>query len=65
MTLLGMSLGGSLLFGLYFHFIAGGIDSAFNPIHTHWNIWFRITAVLLTVVEITGCVWCLLPRRYA
>jgi hypothetical protein len=32
MTLLAMSLGGSLLFGLYFHFIAAGIDSAFNPI---------------------------------
>ena len=58
-TLLGISLGASLLFGLYDHFVAGGADSVFNPIHTHWNIWFGITALLLALVETAGCVWCL------
>jgi hypothetical protein len=65
MTLLGISLGGSLLFGLYYHFVAGGIDSVFNPIHTHWNLWFRITAALLALVELAGCIWCSVPRRYS
>jgi hypothetical protein len=64
MKLLGISLGGSLLFGLYFHFVVSGIDSVFNPIHTHWNTWFRITAVLLALVEVAGCAWCVFPSRY-
>ena len=54
-TLLGICLEGSLLFG----------DSVFNPIHSHWNIGFSVTAVLLAVVELTGCVWCFVPRRYS
>jgi Mn2+/Fe2+ NRAMP family transporter len=65
MTLLGISLGGALLFGLYYHFVAGGPDSVFNPIHTHWNMRFAVTAVLLALVEITGCVWRFVPRRYS
>jgi hypothetical protein len=65
MTLLGISLGGSLFFGLYYHFVVGGIDNVFNPIHTYWTIWFRITAVLLALVEITGCAWYVLLRRYS
>ena len=62
--LLGVSLGSSFLFGLYYHFFAGGTDSALNPIHSHWNLLFSVTAVLLALVEITGCVWCIIPRRY-
>jgi hypothetical protein len=65
MTLLGISLGGSLLFGLYYHFVASGIDSVFSPIHGRSNIWFRITAVLLALVELAGCIWCSVPRRYS
>lgn len=64
-ALLGISLGGALLFGLYYHFVAGGIDSVFNPIHTHWDIWFKITAVLLLLVEAAGCVWCFVRRRFS
>jgi len=64
MTLLGISLGAALLFGLYFHFVAGGTDSIFNPIHTHWNIWFRVTAILLALVELAGCVWSFVRRRF-
>jgi hypothetical protein len=62
---LGASLGGSLLFGLYYHFVAGGLDSVFNPIRSHWNSWFRITAVLIALVELTGCIWCSAPGRYS
>jgi hypothetical protein len=64
-TFFGISLGGSLLFGLYYHFVASGTDSVFNPIQSHWNIWFRITSVLLAVVELAGCIWCFVSSRFA
>ncbi|HMI54195.1 MAG TPA: hypothetical protein VK525_21985 [Candidatus Saccharimonadales bacterium] len=57
-VLLGLSLAGSLVFGLYYHFLAAGVDSVFNPIHTRWDVGFRLTAGLLALVEITGCAWC-------
>src|SRR6266568_2285860 len=40
LVFLGLSLAGSLFFGLYFHFVATGTDSVFNPIHTQWSVWF-------------------------
>jgi hypothetical protein len=55
---LGLSLAGSLVFGVYYHFAATGIDSVFNALHQHWGVWFRITAGLLALVEATGCGWC-------
>ena len=63
-ALLGISLGSSLLFGLYYHFVAGGTDSVFNPIHTRWDIWFRTTAILLALLELAGCAWSFMPRRF-
>jgi hypothetical protein len=61
---LGVSLAGSLVFGLYFHFVAGGRDSVFNPIDTQWGIWFRVTSGLLALIEATGCAWCSLAYKY-
>jgi hypothetical protein len=63
-ALLGISLAGSLIFGLYFHFVAAGTDSVFNQIHTPWGVWFRITSGLLALVEVTGCAWCILTHEY-
>jgi len=63
-VILGLSLAGSLFFGLYFHFVAAGTDSVFNPIHTHWDVWFRITAGLLVLVEAIGCAWWILTHKY-
>ncbi len=63
-VVLGLSLAGSLVFGLYYHFVAAGIDRVFNPTHTPWRGWFRITAVLLALVEATGCAWCILTDKY-
>ena len=63
-ALLGLSLAGSLIFGLYFHFLAGGTDSVFSPIHAPWGVGFRITAGLLALVEATGCAWCSLTYNY-
>jgi hypothetical protein len=61
---LGLALAGSLVFGLYYHFVAGGRDNVFNPTHTPWDGWFRITAVLLALVELTGCAWCSSTYNY-
>jgi hypothetical protein len=61
---LGLSLAASLVFGLYYHFGAAGIDNVFNPIHTGWDIWFRISASLLALVEATGCAWCSRSYKY-
>jgi hypothetical protein len=63
-VLLGLFLAGSLVFGLYYHFVAAGIDNIFNPIHTPWGVWFLITSGLLALVEVTGCAWCILTHEY-
>ena len=55
-TLLLISMVGSLLFGLAYHFIAAGPDNvAFVPPHP-WTHTFRLTAVLLAVSEVAGIV---------
>jgi hypothetical protein len=45
---------GSLLFGIYYHIVASGPDNvAF--LHPHpWTQAFRVSAVLLAVVELAG-----------
>ena len=55
-TLLAISMAGSLLFGLYYHFIAAGPDNV-AQVHTHpWASTFQISAVLLAVTELAGVV---------
>jgi hypothetical protein len=61
---LGLSLAASLVFGLYYHFVATGIDSVFNPIYTRWGSWFRVTSGLLAMVEATACIWCSRTDKY-
>ena len=61
---LGLSLAGSLFFGLYYHFVAAGIDNVFNPIHTRWGGWFRVTSAWLVLVEVIGCAWCRLAYKH-
>ena len=53
-ALLVLSMTGSLLFGIYYHFVASGPDNvAF--LHPHpWTQAFRVSAVLLAVVELAG-----------
>jgi len=62
-ALLVLSMTGSLLFGIYYHFVAPGPDNvAF--LHPHqWTQTFRVSAVMLAVVELGGVVIGLLGLR--
>jgi hypothetical protein len=55
-ALLVLSMTGSLLFGIYYHFVAPGPDNvAF--LHPHpWMQTFRVSAVLLAVFELVGVI---------
>jgi hypothetical protein len=56
LALLVLSMMGSLLFGIYYHFVAPGPDNvAF--LHPHpWMQTFRVSAVLLAVFELVGVI---------
>jgi len=55
-TLLAISMAGSLLFGVYYHFIAAGPDNV-AQVHTHpWASTFQISAVLLALTELAGVI---------
>ena len=56
--LLGTSMAGSLIFGVYYHFVVAGADNAFEMGPGYWNTAFRITAGLLAAIEALGCAWC-------
>jgi len=52
--LLGLSMAGSLVFGVSYHFLIAGPDNALRPDHPHWGAAFRTTAVLLALLEAAG-----------
>jgi len=54
--LLAVSMFGSLLFGVWNHFVACGPDNVAEVAANFWGSLFRITAVLLAVTEAAG-VW--------
>ena len=56
-NLLGWTMAGSLIFGLYYHFIMPGADNALGLAPGEWSIGFFITSVLLAVIEAWACVW--------
>jgi len=49
--LLGVSLAGSLVFGVSYHFVIAGPDNALGPYHSDWESAFRATAALLALIE--------------
>jgi len=52
--LLALSMTGSFLFGVYYHFVAAGADNV-RSVHAHsWSLAFQTTAVLLALVESIG-----------
>ena len=57
--LLVLSLTGSLVFGVSYHFVIAGPDNALRPYHSDWESAFRATAVLLALIEATGLTWCI------
>ena len=54
---LGISMAGSLVFGVYYHFLFASADNVFTLGHRAWTDEFRITAVLLALIEAAGCAW--------
>lgn len=58
-VLLGLSLAGSLVFGVSYHFVIAGPDNALGPYHSDWESAFRATAVLLALIEASGLAWCI------
>ena len=69
MVLLTVSMLGSLVFGLYYHFVADTIDHVVHVAHREplfWSQMFQITAYLLAISEAAGAavglIW--LSRQY-
>lgn len=58
-VLLGLSLAGSLVFGVSYHFLITGPDNVLGPYHSHWGTAFRTTAVLLALIEAAGSALCI------
>jgi hypothetical protein len=61
--LLGLSLAGSLVFGVSYHFLIAGPDNAFVQYPSHWGSAFPATAMLLALIEAAGLTWCIWPLR--
>lgn len=53
--LLLLSMLGSFVFGAYHHFVAVSPDNLSQVAPGAWGTWFRLSAVLLGVVEAFGC----------
>lgn len=62
-VLLGLTMAGSLVFGLFYHFVAPGPDNACSLSNAGWGGIFRTTSVLLAVIEAAACSWCILVMR--
>ncbi len=54
-ALLVLSMTGSLLFGLFYHFIFSSPDHVSHHSTAGWGLVFQATAALLAVIEIWGC----------
>ena len=54
LILLSLSMFGSLLFGLYHHFLALGPDHVHSQPPNPWGITFVLTAYLLLITEAIG-----------
>jgi hypothetical protein len=52
--LLAASMGGSLAFGAWNHFFAAGPDHVAEVAQGSWSTLFRLTAVLLAILETSG-----------
>jgi hypothetical protein len=49
------SMAGSLVFGLYYHFVLPGPDNVAQVPADGWGLLFQVSAVLLAVTEGLGC----------
>jgi hypothetical protein len=61
--LLGLSLAGSLAFGVSYHFLIPGPDNAIGMFRSDRRPAFQATAVLLALTEAAGFIWSILVLR--
>jgi hypothetical protein len=57
LMLLALSMAGSLVFGLYDHFVASGPDNVTHQPHETWGSMFVLTAWLLLLTEAAGALF--------
>ncbi len=56
-VILTISMVGSFVFGVYYHFVAIGSDNVFTlPASPPWTTTFRLSALLLALTELAGIV---------
>jgi hypothetical protein len=58
LVLLSITMVGSLIFGLAYHFFVPGSDHALELHSGHWESLFRTTAIWLAVIETCAVAWC-------
>jgi len=58
-VLLGLSLAGSLVFGVSYHFLIAGPDNVLRHYHSDWGAAFQATAILLALIEAAGLALCI------
>jgi len=54
LIILSISMFGSLLFGLYHHFLAAGVDHVHSQPANQWGVTFIVTAYLVLITEAIG-----------
>ena len=57
-VLLSITMAGSLVFGVAYHFLVPGLDNALELHRGHWESLFRTTATWLAVIEAGTVAWC-------
>ena len=55
-VLLTISMTGSFVFGVYYHFVASGSDNVFTLPDSPWTLTFQLTAWLLAISELAGVI---------
>ena len=62
-VILALTMAGSLIFGVAYHFFVPGSDNALELHSGHWESVFRMTATWLAVVETGAVMWCVWALR--
>jgi hypothetical protein len=57
-VLLSITMAGSLIFGVAYHFFVPGSDNALELHSGDWESLFRTTAIWLAVIEAGAIAWC-------
>jgi len=57
-VLLSITMAGSLVFGVAYHFVVPGSDNALELHSGYWESLFRTTAIWLAVIEAGAIAWC-------